>query len=381
MFIIRGPAPRAKNSSTAGAMISASVLPGSYAATLSVDQPGPWELALDDGQSVARIPFIVPARVVAPWEKATYGGFVAAGALLLVALVTAVRTRRGWVALLPAAGVVAAVSVGVTGAVLSASTPQPPQPGAQLDPTIDNVTNPYASLSIVDYSRPPVNLVAQADATSGAPTNLELSVTDGATGRPVDDLLVHDSALMHLMILSPSGELWHLHPIRTSPGAYEVRFTPPEPGSYAITAELARRGGGVQLARTVLEVKPGKEIPGPPTAAASIGTTIASAGSPSTITARFGNTADLQPWLGMLGHLIIVGPGDPPIWAHAHAMIPITPGSQPDETVAAYGPDVTFTYTFPLPGRYRLWIQAERDYSVLTVPATVDVPATAGAAK
>ena len=34
MFIMRGPAPRAKNSSTAGAMISASVLPGSYAATM-----------------------------------------------------------------------------------------------------------------------------------------------------------------------------------------------------------------------------------------------------------------------------------------------------------------------------------------------------------
>src|ERR1700746_1834457 len=33
MFIMRGPAPRAKNRSTAGAMISASVLPGAYAPT------------------------------------------------------------------------------------------------------------------------------------------------------------------------------------------------------------------------------------------------------------------------------------------------------------------------------------------------------------
>ena len=90
----------------------------------------------------------------------------------------------------------------------------------------------------------------------------------------------------------------------------------------------------------------------------------------------------------MLGHLIAIGPlpGDTdlgtaalaaPVWAHAHAMFPATPGAvggQPDETVAAYGPDVSFTYTFPIPGRYRLWIQAERGYSVLTVPVTVDVP-------
>src|SRR5205823_6049700 len=126
--------------------------------------------------------------------------------------------------------------------------------------------------------------------------------------RPVDDVLVHDNALVHLVVLSPSGALWHLHPIRTAPGSYQVRFTPPEPGEYSITAELVRRGGGVQLARSAVEVKPGKEIPGPPTATAKISTTVASAGSPSTISARFGATADLQPWLGMLGHLIIAGP-------------------------------------------------------------------------
>jgi hypothetical protein len=100
-------------------------------------------------------------------------------------------------------------------------------------------------------------------------------------------------------------------------------------------------------------------------------------GTPSTITARIGETADLQLWLGMLGHLIIVGPVDdaaPPIWSHGHALAPVNPGGQPDETVAAYGPDITFTYTFTLPGRYRIWVQAERGYTVLTVPATIEVP-------
>jgi hypothetical protein len=338
------------------------------------------------------------ARVVSPWERATYGGFVAAGVLLLVALLVAVRSRRNGVALIPAAGVVAAVAVAVTAALLSANTPAPPAPGSQLDPTLDNVTDPYSNLqlSTVDYSRPPVNLTVTAPgARSGKPADLRLTLTDGSTGRPVDDLLVHDNALIHLVVVSPTGRLWHLHPIRAGAGDYRVRLTPPESGTYALSAELSRRGGGVQLVRSNLLVSKGisdvpaatpaglgeRDVDGKPV---DVTMTSAAAGSPSTITAHFG-TADLQPWLGMLGHLLVVGPvtgqfTTAPIWAHVHAMAPATPGmpDRPDESVAAYGPDVPFTYTFPLPGRYQVWLQAERGYSVLTIPAIVDIPAAGG---
>ena len=63
------------------------------------------------------------------------------------------------------------------------------------------------------------------------------------------------------------------------------------------------------------------------------------------------------------------------------AMVGVTPvngDSAPDETVAAYGPDVPFTYTFPTGGQYRLWAQVERDYAVLTVPVVLDVAAAPG---
>ena len=46
--------------------------------------------------------------------------------------------------------------------------------------------------------------------------------------------------------------------------------------------------------------------------------------------------------------------------------------SAADETVAAYGPALSFTFTFVQQGRYRLWIQAERDYRILTIPAILD---------
>ncbi|MET8999295.1 hypothetical protein [Amycolatopsis sp. NPDC004169] len=364
--------------------------PGVHPGNLQVDKPGPWELSLsDDTGQRATIPFIGPARVVPPWEKAAYGGFVAAGAFLLIALVVGVRARRTAFALIPGAGVVAAIAVAVTGALLSASTPPPPAPGSQLDPTFDNVTDPYAAarLSTVDYSRPPVNLAVEPERDG-----LRLRLTDGATGRPADDLLVRDNALVHLVLVSPSGRLSHLHPVRVGPGDYRVHVSDPEPGTYAVAAELARRGGGVQLVRSTVDLHgtaaPAPEPPGagPRTVDGTPVELTVSAGTPTTITARF-PAQDLQPWLGMLGHLIITGPIDGPVgesaakapnWAHVHAMLPPVAGQldRPDETVAAYGPDVGFTYTFAQPGRYRIWLQAERGYRVLTVPAVVDVPAT-----
>jgi hypothetical protein len=345
---------------------------------------------------------------------------------------------------------VAGVAVSVTAALLSVSFPLPPQPGTQLDPTVDNVDNPYAvnQPMISDFSRPPVLLTVEGSpGIAGRPGDLDLMVIDAATGAPVDDLLVHDSALMHLLLVAPSGRLSHLHPIRIGPGRYQVHLAAPEPGRHAVSAEVARRGGGVQMLRTAtgftvatngaVGVRPSPGAPvhlgGAEIAATTLGTdpvrvrtTTAVAGSPTTITAQVGDSADLQPWLGMVGHMIMAGPlpdGDgtdigvavqnSPIWGHAHSMgstsmqtmsgmgdmpgmhamgdmptagsgtmlmPPVNGESAPDETVAAYGPDVPFTYTFPAAGRYRLWIQVERHYSVLTVPVLLDVAAAAAGA-
>ncbi|WP_238815871.1 hypothetical protein [Nocardia brasiliensis] len=430
--------------------------PGMYSATLDMDRPGPWELTLGDGARVARIPFVVPAQVTAPPERLVYRGFLVAGVLLPVAVLIAVRAKRPAWALLPAGGMVAGITVSVTAALLSASFPLPPQPGGQLDPTVHNVTDPYAVNQpvIADFSRPPVLLtVAGGPVIAGQPGDVDLVLLDAATGAPADDLVVHDSALVHLLMVGPSGGLSHLHPIRTAPGRYQVHLTAAEPGRYALSAELARRGGGVQMARaaTGVTVLPGSAAASPPAPVQlgglarkasllvdgtpiEVSTTAAVAGQPTTINAAVGDTAELQPWLGMVGHLITAGPipdgsrdiaaavHDSAIWGHGHSMgptamrnmdhaagtrhmpdataeehegahgmhgtvdaaapatsrgvmlmPPVNGQSPPDETVAAYGPDVPFTYTFPAAGRYRLWIQVERRFTVLTIPVVLDV--------
>lgn len=364
---------RAAGAATSTTKVVLGEKPGFHSGVLRIDRPGPWELAVDE----ATIPFVVPALVPSPWENATYGGFIAAGVLLFVALLFAVFGRPG-LALVPTAGVIAAVAVAATAALLSPSIPPLAPPGTQLDPTFDNVNDPYQRTSIVDFSRPPVNLVPGVRGD-----DLVLSLTDGSSGRPVDDLLVHDSAFIHLVVVSPSGNLLHLHPIRTAPGEYRARLKPAERGTYALAAEIARRGGGVQLLRSSIEVSD-TSAARPQDGKAALATEIREAGRPSTITAGFGER-DLQPWLGMLGHMIVVGPvtdspAKAPIWAHVHSMIPPTPGlpDKPDESVAAYGPDVPFTYSFPLPGKYFVWIQAERNYEIVTVPTVVDVPAAKG---
>ncbi len=182
------PGSSAPGTPTAEATVELGAHAGSYSATVPVDRPGPWELAIGDGQRTARIPFAVTRQVISPPERLAYGGLITAGALLLVSGVLAARARRAGWALVPAGGALAALSAAVTAALLSSSLPLPPQPGSQIDPSVDNVGDPYALNKplITDYSRPPVTLTLQSGpVVAGNPADVDLKLTDGSTGLPL----------------------------------------------------------------------------------------------------------------------------------------------------------------------------------------------------
>jgi hypothetical protein len=358
--------------------------------TLHVDRAGGWELWVDDGRETARIPFVVPDDVMAAWEWVTTGGYVAAGAFLLAALAAAAFGRWSWPP--PALGAAAATAVvaATTAALLSPSLPA--------DAGIDPLTGrpPAGRASTADAAaRPHVNLLAEADLAAGQRSPIDLRIVDGATGRPVDDLVVHHDALVHLVLIGPGGQFAHLHPVRVAPGRFRVWWQPSSGGEHRVHAELERRGagtgpGGVQLVSTTITAA------GPTTAepvpggvgeravaagmTARIEASSLVAGEPSRLTAEFAEAGrpveDLQPWLGMAGHLITTGPDG--TVGHVHAM-PAGPPTAvvPDETVATGGPRVEFVYTFPTPGRHRLWFQVQRDYRLVTVPVEIEVAASA----
>lgn len=421
---------------TSTALVVLGEKPGPYGATLDVDRTGPADLTLSDGVHTARIPLVLMGQAMSPPERVAYLGLAASGLLLVISLVVATRVRRGvWIAL-PVTTTVTALAVAVTGAVLSTSAPPPPEPGLQRDPTADNTANPYRldRPAVTDYSRPSAMLIAEQPVLdSERATDIDFSLVDTATGLPADDLVIHDSALIHLLVIAPDGRLSHLHPIRVAPGRYSVPLSPTVAGRYAVSAEFVRRGGGVQTVRlpgglTSRNGKPAVPAPfdGPGMRMIDglhvhVSATGLRAGRPTTLSATVGSDPVLQPWLGMLGHLVIAGPipreapanelgtavQDSAVWAHAHSMgghggtdmpgmphmthgsnsamtqedsipsmvgaPPLNGDSPPDETVAAFGPDVPFTFTFPKPGRYLAWIQAQRDYRVLTIPVRLDI--------
>jgi hypothetical protein len=85
--------------------------------------------------------------------------------------------------------------------------------------------------------------------------------------------------------------------------------------------------------------------------------------------AATGRPADLEPFLGAPGHLLVMS-ADLVDAIHSH---PDTAGAR------GQGPEapskITFPVRFPRPGPFRMWLQVQRRGQVVTVPFTVDVKA------
>lgn len=359
---------------------------GLRSARLHVSASGSHELTLRAADEVAVIPFRVLVPKPADWEYVVYGGFAVAGLCIVGGIACAVARRPGVRALAVPQAVLVVVAIVAAGTTAMLSKDLPPaqpqgaleQPRAVVDPADGSAPN----------GRPYANLPVHTDeARTGRPIRLVLRITDGNTGRPVDDIVAHHAALLHLVLTNQSGtEFRHAHPVRTGPGRYALEHTARTPGRWFVHAEFERADSGSQLVTGSFTVT-GRSLPLPapePMPDVALGTApgTAVAGRPVTVTARVSvdgkPAADLQPWLGMAGHLVIRDQSGS-YFGHVHELTSMAaqqgrdPAALPDETVAAEGPELRFTFSLPTPGRYVAWVQFARGFRIHTVPFSITV--------
>ncbi|MFL5801829.1 MAG: hypothetical protein ACJ8CR_08800 [Roseiflexaceae bacterium] len=381
-------APRGQSFASApGAELRTNPPQPSYNAQLEVDRAGDWDLEVrvagPRGSGAARIPFtvVIPALSLnSILLLAAIGGVVGLMALN-IALEGVARARQRplpvWVnGLLGQAIFVCVILATVFG----------------VQQFLETVQSAQAAVSAATlYGRPHVNVAlrpAPVAPVAGQPLTLTLDLSDGSTGLPVEDLSPHHEALMHLVVIDASGGYFaHLHPGRIAPGRFVIDLTPDRPGRYTAYLEIERQDSGVQMIARDFAVGGVAAVrPAPPPGGLGIheidGLRVdvrssqmpLRAGRQATLTFSMsaGGTpvADMEPWLGMAGHLIARS-ADGAIYGHIHAAEPL-PTLETLNTVR-YGPDIRFVYTFPQPGRYQLWGQFRRNGAIITVPLMVEV--------
>lgn len=392
--------------------------PGTYRTRLAVDRAGPHELELRAGGERSVLPLRVLVAGSSPMEFAIHGGIYLAGALLLGGLLTGGLSRRR-----SAVAVYGGAALGIaalTTALVSPMLPPPVPEGAEPPPPPGTAAEP--SYLIARFSTEPERPVTGTDFT------LRVDLVDGATGLPVDDLAGYHQALAHLVVVGDGGYFRHLHPLVAGPGRLETRLRADRPGRYRAYAEVRRAGSGTQLLAGDLTVagesaERADDETSTDTAVSTAGSTAGGAaataggaashshagtpggsgdatpeatssavpyrtrpagepvltparpvaGRPVTIELDTGR-ADVQPWLGMPGHLIVRDEsGD--FLGHVHESGMITDPNTPpvEEGSAIFGPKLRFTYTFPAPGRYLAWLQYARGFRIETVPFVITV--------
>jgi hypothetical protein len=202
----------------------------------------------------------------------------------------------------------------------------------------------------------------------------------------VKDLEVVHEKILHLLMAS--GDLsWfaHEHPVLGADGAFTLKIAFPSPGTYTLFHDFTPVRVGQQVVPFEIRV-PGPEpeaVPLVPDAdrEQSVGPYRIRLETPAplaairtvpltfTITRDSAPITDLQPFLGTLGHLVMVSQ-DLKEFVHSHPL-----GAPP--AAGAAGPQVVFRAQFPRPGLYKAWAQFQHRGQVITAPFVLRVGSAA----
>ncbi len=184
------------------------------------------------GEGVTRIPISI---VVQPLSSISIALFAALGGLILLMIISigvgVIFQRRQrpmpvWANWLLSQGIFVCIILAVVFGIQ--------QFNAQIQ-------SAQAAASPAIYGRPHANLAIHTEPAApaaGQPLTLTLDLSDGSTGLPVEDIVPHHDALLHLLAISADGgDFHHIHPRASGLAATRSRS---RPASRAATPPMRR---------------------------------------------------------------------------------------------------------------------------------------------
>lgn len=211
---------------------------------------------------------------------------------------------------------------------------------------------------------------------AGSPTKLVLQIQDD-DGTPIKKFDLLHEKLVHLIVVREGlDEFAHLHPEVDASGMITIEFAFPKSGKYRLFADHQPQGKSPGLAAGELGVTGDDEPAVALVPNASNEVKVGEITAHVTIKQGDQETAvqfhlvdadgkavgDLQPYLGAMGHLVIIS-ADGREYVHAHPL---------SEAETAPDGAVAFAAHFPKPGIYKAWGQFQRGGSVFTVPFVLE---------
>lgn len=360
-----------------------------YYTQLEVDRAGDWELDIQvsgpRGTGQARIPFSISVAQLSPNTIALLFALGAMAVFMLLNLTLAGLAQQR-------KRPIPAALERLIGSLIFASIVAALIFGAQqfLTQQSNASANSSSSSASLTLGRPHANVIMQlepAQAQVGQPVLLSFELSDGSTGLPIDDLITHHDALVHLALIDSSNTSFaHIHPANIAPGRFQITYIFDRAGEYSAYIEIERIDSGIQVLERKFRVSGPEAAASPP--APGLGTRTFGAlqvdvscsqppraGRQTTLNFRFSENGapitNIVPWLGMAGHMMTRS-ADGQIFGHIHAYGPMA-GPSDVAVQAVFGPDIRFVYTFPQAGRYYVWGQVKYQNAIVTVPLMLDV--------
>ena len=257
------------------------------------------------------------------------------------------------------------------------------------------------------YKQPPV----EASLSNGNTLVLKMGFSawhDRRKDMLLDKIIPDHGHLMHAFLLRmpEMDRFYHLHPDRAAEDTFTEKLPSVSQGDYQIFADVVREAGfaDTMTARIKLPEVSGPALSGDDSETSPAPITVAEqkntaalkdggmaewvqGGHPiraqTAMLLRFrilndrgAPATDLEPYMGMAGHLVIVK-ADLSVFAHVHpsGSVPMAAiqllqrneanpneamSSMPEMAQGALSSEVTFPYGFPQPGQYRLLVQVRR---------------------